>query len=334
MPLRKLPKIFYTGEVLRFILNHPLNRHQKARALRRFLRWQISSRLAPGPVVIPFVENTRLLASPGLMGATGIYYTGLYEYEEMAFTLHLLRRGDRFVDVGAHIGAFSVLAGGVAGASCLAIEPVPASFTHLQDNLRLNGLVDKVQAINLGIASRPGRLRFTTGRGAANAVIPSEAESTERAGISTFQPSKSREIPSSEIEVRPLDALTTGFAPTLLKIDVEGYETEVIAGAEHTLADDRLLAVLIELRGHGRRYGFDESLVHQRLLKLGFRPYQYSPLPLRGKNGGEDTSIRRPLHPLPGINQAAGTTLYIRAIDQVRQRLSSAPSYHVLGQYV
>ena len=73
-------KLFLLADVLRFILNHPLNRRKKLRALGRFIRWQVGSRLAPGPVIIPFVEPTRLVARPGLMGATGIYYTGLYEF--------------------------------------------------------------------------------------------------------------------------------------------------------------------------------------------------------------------------------------------------------------
>ena len=52
-----MPKILRLAEVLRFILNHPLNRQHKLRALGRFLRWQVGSRLAPGPVIIPFVDG-------------------------------------------------------------------------------------------------------------------------------------------------------------------------------------------------------------------------------------------------------------------------------------
>ncbi len=323
-----MPKILRLAEVLRFILNHPLNRQHKLRALGRFLRWQVGSRLAPGPVIIPFVEGTRLISRPGLMGATGIFYTGLYEFEEMAFTLHALRPGDRFIDIGAHIGAFSLLAAGVVGADCLAIEPVPASFAYLQDNLNLNGLRGKVRALNVGIAAQPGRLPFTTTKGAANGVIPVRAH-----GMPPNAMPPDDMPPHIEIDVLPLDTLTVDFAPTLLKIDVEGYEHEVIAGAAKTLADDRLIAILIELRGHGARYGFDEDIIHRRLLDYGFQPYSYI--------GGEG---RKPIHsiasgadglsPLPGINRAAGTTLYIRDLSLVQQRLASAPRFRVHGQEV
>jgi FkbM family methyltransferase len=269
-------------------------------------------------VIIPFVAGTRLIARPGLMGATGIYYTGLYEFEEMAFTLHALRPGDRFVDVGAHIGAFSILAAGAAGAQALAIEPVPASFTHLLDNIHLNGLGELVRSLNVGIAAGAGSLLFTTGKGAANGVVPATAVGQVS-------------IPAIEVDVLPLDALTADFPPTILKIDVEGYEHEVIAGAAKTLADQRLLAILIELRGHGARYGFDEECIHRTLLDAGFQPYTYTPSlltpPVRGEPEGG-------LRPLPGINRAAGTTLYIRYLPVVVERLNTAPRFHVHGQEI
>jgi FkbM family methyltransferase len=341
-----MPKILRLAEVLRFILNHPLNRQHKLRALGRFLRWQVGGRLAPGPVIIPFVQQTRLIARPGLMGATGIYYTGLYEFEEMAFVLHALRPGDRFVDVGAHIGAFSVLAAGAVGAECLAIEPVPASFAYLQENIHLNGLSAKIRAVNAGIAAQAGRLRFTTGRGAANGVLP-----PNHVGAHGMRPIST---PAIDVDVLPLDALTADFSSTILKIDVEGYEHAVIAGAAKTLADERLVAILIELRGHGARYGFDEDAIHQRLLDAGFQPYSYS-TPVYGKGkgigdkgecaispsfrgeleeGGDAPSGARHLSRLPGINRAAGTTLYLRNLDLIQNRLATAPRFSVHGQEV
>jgi FkbM family methyltransferase len=318
-----MPKFLRLAGVFRFILNHPLNRRHKLHALGRFIRWQVGSRLAPGPVIIPFVEQTRLVARPGLMGATGIYYTGLYEFEEMAFALHVLRPGDRFVDVGAHIGAFSILAAGAVGADCLAIEPVPASFAFLQENINLNGLNGKIQPLNIGIAAHPGRLPFTTLKGAANGVALTGTAA--KSGISIV-----------EVEVQPLDALLEDWdlsnPITVLKVDVEGYEHEVIAGAAKTLADPRLVAILIELRGHSARYDFDEDAIHQRLLDFGFQPFTYTPQispPFRG-----EPERGRVLTPLPGINRLAGTTLYLRDLALVQQRLANAPLFRVHGQKV
>jgi hypothetical protein len=76
---------------LRYILQHPLNAGAKRAALVRYLKWQIGSRLVPGAVLAPFVNDTVLAASPGMTGATQNIYTGLHEFKDCGFLLHLLR---------------------------------------------------------------------------------------------------------------------------------------------------------------------------------------------------------------------------------------------------
>lgn len=96
--------------LLTFVWNHPLNRGARLAAIGRVLRWQIASRLMPGPIALPFVNGTYLFATRGMTGATGNWYCGLHEYEDMSFVMHSLRSGDLFVDVGANIGSYSILA--------------------------------------------------------------------------------------------------------------------------------------------------------------------------------------------------------------------------------
>ena len=98
------------ARTLHYIVQHPLNRDDRLAAVGRFLRWQLSCRLLPGAVAVPFVNATRLLVTPGMTGATGNLYCGLHEYQDMAFVLHALRAGDRFIDIGANIGSYTVLA--------------------------------------------------------------------------------------------------------------------------------------------------------------------------------------------------------------------------------
>ncbi|WP_017364163.1 hypothetical protein, partial [Methylococcus capsulatus] len=99
---------------LSFLLNHPLSQGRKLPALARFVRWQLGSRLLPGEVVCPFVNDACLVVRPGMTGATGNLYVGLHEFEDMAFLLHYLRPEDLFVDVGANVGSYTVLAGGAS----------------------------------------------------------------------------------------------------------------------------------------------------------------------------------------------------------------------------
>lgn len=139
---------------LRFIMNHPLARQQRARSVGRWLRWQSGSRLLDAPVVMPWVNETRLLVSQGMTGDTGNLYCALHEWPYMAFLLHLLCPGDTFLDVGANVGSYTVLAAGALGAHAIAVEPIPAALATLQDNLALKAIGDRVKVIGACLGAR------------------------------------------------------------------------------------------------------------------------------------------------------------------------------------
>lgn len=67
--------------LLRNVLLHPLNKADRYGAIKRFLAWQVVSRIMPGPIAFPFVENSRLFAAKGMVGATGNLYCGLHQVE-------------------------------------------------------------------------------------------------------------------------------------------------------------------------------------------------------------------------------------------------------------
>jgi FkbM family methyltransferase len=240
----------------RFITSHPLTAHGRLFALGRYLRWQLGSRLLGWPVVVPFVDHTRLLVRAGMKGATGNIYCGLHELEDMAFVLHFLRPEDLFVDVGANVGSYTVLASGVVGATTIAVEPSPAAFAVLEDNVRLNGITERVEAHNIAVGREEGTVAFTLGHDTGNHVVSlgQEAKEQETALVSQV----------------PLGELLGGRTPALIKLDVEGYEAEVLSGAERLFADQALRAVLMELNGSGTRYGVDDRALHARMQRLGF----------------------------------------------------------------
>ena len=128
-----LKKLYVT---LRTQGRHPLNRKSSWRAAFDFSLAQIAARLVPGEVCVPFPNGTRLLVPPHMKGAAHFIYPGLCEFEDMGFALHFLRPDDLFLDVGANIGAYTVLAAGAAGCRVIAFEPAPATFRSLQANLQ------------------------------------------------------------------------------------------------------------------------------------------------------------------------------------------------------
>lgn len=288
--------------LLKFITDHPINREQKLASISRFVNWQISSRLAPGAILYDWINGSKFLVRNGETGLTGNIYTGLHEFSDMAFVLHVLRPEDTFVDVGANVGSYTILAGSAVGTRGYAFEPVPNTFRKLVDNIRLNRMEDRVQAFNVGLAQSEGVIRFTSDLDTVNHAL---AENEAAANI-------------IEVKVTSLDQALSDAHPNLMKIDVEGYETPVLEGAAKTLSDSRLHSIIMELNGSGKRYGFDESRLIQLLLKNNFQSFSYDPLSRRLKS-------------LNGKNQEQGNTIFIRNEEFVRKRIESAPKFNVLG---
>ena len=292
-------------QTLRFIAAHPLNQGNAAAALARFVSWQVGARLVPGPVLVPFVEDSKLLLERGMTGATGNLYAGLQEFEEMAFVLHCMRRGDVFADVGANAGAYSVLAAAVCGARCYAFEPVAATFETLLRNLAVNGIGERCIAFRMALGSASGEVAMTTDLGPMNHVVAS--------GESSRTPTL--------VSVRRLDDALGGAPVTVMKIDVEGYELEVLRGAAATLARQELLAVIAEINGCGRRYGAEGERVFAMLRDAGFAPMRYRP------------EVRE-LRPWKADERRGDNVIFVRDTAAVRRRLAEARAVRVRGRYV
>lgn len=111
--------------------------------------------------MLPFIEDSKLIVKNGMAGATGNLYAGLHDFEDMAFLLHLLRAEDLFGDIGANIGAYTILASGVVKAKSITVEPIPHTFNHLKHNIQINDLERLVTAYNKGVGALEGNLRFT-----------------------------------------------------------------------------------------------------------------------------------------------------------------------------
>jgi len=285
-----------------FIANHPLTREHKIKALTRWLRWQIGSRVLGLPVAMPFINNPRLLAKPGMTGATGNIYCGLHEFEDMGFVLHFLRPGDVFVDIGANIGSYTILAS-ATGASTISFEPVPSTFEALLDNIHLNRLEACADARNQAVGRADGEIEMIADQDTTNQAL--------RAG--DHYEGKTIRVP-----VVTLDGVLQNKIPKLIKIDVEGYETEVLAGAMATLANPSLRAVVMELNGSGARYGFDEKKLHLQMQGIGFRSCRYEP-------------ATRRIVDLKGQQSTTGNTLYLRNSEAIEAEVRQSPIYRVIG---
>lgn len=284
----------------RALRSHPLTRADIWSARGRFIRWQIGSRLMRRPVILDWIAGARLIVSPGATGATGNLYCGLLEFESIGFLLHFLRPDDLFVDVGANIGAYTVLAASCVGARTLAFEPVPMAFETLQDQIALNRVSDRALAIRAAVGRVSGEIGFTAGRDTTNrcAVDAAEAEII--------------------VPLMTLDTVAEATGARCLKIDTEGFEAEVLAGAATILSDPALQAVIVEINGSGAAYGHSDLEIDALLREQGFLPFAYDP-------------FERALTSLASPHDTANT-LYLRDVANVSERLRTAQRFEVVGQ--
>jgi FkbM family methyltransferase len=168
---------------------------------------------------------------------------GIWEPVETSLVLRLLRPGDVFVDVGANIGYFSVLAASVVGAqgAVFAFEPDPDNYRLLRANVELNGLGHCVTAVEAALADTEGdgRLFLSADNLGDHQVYAGDA-------------------PRSSVPIALLHGsrYLAGRLPRLdlLKVDTQGAEFQVMAGLMPLLQSlAQPPRILIELTPHSLR---------------------------------------------------------------------------------
>jgi FkbM family methyltransferase len=158
---------------------------------------------------------------------------GSFEPQEVAFLRARLPQADVFVDIGANAGYFTCLARR-HGKAVVAVEPAAHNLNLLFRNIRANGW-DDVEVFPVGLAARPG-LGTLYGDGTGASLL------TRWAGASEVW---RRTIPLTTVDV----LLANRFRDRrlLIKLDVEGAEDGVLAGARETLARHPAPTWLVEI---------------------------------------------------------------------------------------
>lgn len=200
-------------------------------AANRLLHAVALTRLPEEPVAVGAFGH-RILVHGRDTGVTPtLVLTGGYEDREVELFAAAIGPGMTVADVGANIGVYTLVAAREAGATgrVYAFEPDPANFDLLTRNVALNGY-SNVVAVRAAVSSRTGTTRLF--RDAANLGLHSLDERNVTEGV-------------EPIPVRTvcLDDFTEeqGRRIDVLKLDVQGAEALVLAGARHALTPDAIV---------------------------------------------------------------------------------------------
>lgn len=186
---------------------------------------------------------------------------GSYEKSETDFLKSIIKSNQIFFDVGANRGWYSlVLAHHCGSIKSYAFEPIPNTFLHLQNNIRLNKL-DNIFSFNLALSNASGDVDF----------LVSEAISGASSMKMTGQFRGGGEIESIICQTTTLDLFSqkNQVFPDVMKIDVEGAELLVLRGGGKVLEHGPV--ILIELlRKWSKVYGYHPNDVFDLLRGFGY----------------------------------------------------------------
>jgi FkbM family methyltransferase len=182
---------------------------------------------------------------------------GLMGKAEFLFFERSIQPNWQIADVGANQGVYTVyFSRQAAQGRVYAFEPDQDLFAKLNENVRRNG-VKNVSLFNAAVASQPGKLSFRAGRfnRGDNRIV---SDQMPRSG-------------AVEVNAIPLDQAVTAGQLNLLKVDVQGFEVEVLVGARRLLESNPDLMILLEFWPHGLRLaGHSPEKLLDILYKAGF----------------------------------------------------------------
>lgn len=192
----------------------------KKRILRRFPRlnsayraWRETRNTFRTPVVTP--QSFRFIGPDSMQ-------TGRFEPEETAVFLDLLSDADVVINIGANIGYYCCLAL-KAQKSVVAFEPVPSNLTMLMRNVEINGWQDDIEIYPVALGAEPGIAKiYGAGTGASLLEGWAGADSADY-----------RFVPVSTLDLM-IGSRFTGKS-CLIVVDVEGFELDVLKGADGIL---------------------------------------------------------------------------------------------------
>jgi len=224
-----------------------------------------------GYTIVPLAPTGSLKLYRDSQLSTLIRY-GDFERAERTFVERFLRPKDTFVDVGANVGLYTVLAAGFVGRDgrVISFEPCHRTYSRLVENIRRNRF-QNVTCVHAALSDNSGTTRLYAGGHEMDAWN------------SLSRPAESHASATEEIATVTWDAYSAEHAiadrVTLMKIDVEGWEEAVLRGASRALSRPDAPVLQVEFcEENARSAGSSCVAIFDVLSRLGYELYEYESL--------------------------------------------------------
>jgi FkbM family methyltransferase len=176
------------------------------------------------------------MTAPSLdrLACLALHRVGLMGNEDKAAYQRWILPGMTVVDIGANQGLYALLFSGLVGptGSVLAFEPEPDMFTSLVQNCRANAAANvECQQLALGARAGAGTLHRSLIHGGDNRIAPGLNDKITK---------------SVEIRIATLDEAVGARRVDFIKMDVQGWESEVFQGMDQVLRNNENLQIYFE----------------------------------------------------------------------------------------
>lgn len=233
---------------------------------------------------------------------------GDFERSERTFALRFLRPNDVFVDIGANVGLYTILAAGLVspGGRVISFEPCHRTYSRLVENIRRNGY-RHVSCVNAALSDSPGV-----------ATLYAQMDDKD-AWNSLCTPENPQAVNPEQITTLTWDDYSAEHGLqdriALMKIDVEGWEETVLRGAKQALLSPGAPVLQVEFCEENARMANSScESVFDALLRLGYKVYEYD-------------ADENHLKAVPKEAAMGNRNLYaLKDLDSVLSRLNSATS--------
>ena len=248
-------------------LKRPIKKHLKGCVVFGFRIWHRLQLLNPvhrlprprqksyersGELVVQTVYGHKIVADGHDVSITPeLAFNGFYELPEQLFLINVVKGGDWVIDIGANIGTFSLLAAHQVGSfgRVFAFEPNPRPSMLMAKSLVMNWMHERVVQRPVAVGKSNGTIKLTF---ASDCLGDGRIGNVNDAMASAFVESLKILGPGRTVVldvpcVRLDEEFPVDLPIKVLKIDAEGYEGFVLAGADRLLRRRCIDYILIEL---------------------------------------------------------------------------------------
>ena len=250
-------------KLLKIIVDHPLNSNKKFKSLLRFFSFNLK-KVFKKKIIFSWVEESKLIFDNSEIDTLSQrqikfnYYLGMAEYKDMAFLIHCLKKNDIFIDCGANLGLYTILASKVIGSDTIAFEPHPETVKKFISQLNINNITDKVKIVSKAIGDKISKVNFSDNKDALRRKIIQEKDYDEDNLMQVEMTTLDYELPNIKHDF-------------IIKMDLEGFEFKALKGALSILQNKNLKAIIIEINKA------EINSINQLLSKFNFFPIEYCP---------------------------------------------------------